>query len=132
VKPVIDTPEGSPAAGAALIGRVLPAIASGNCSKVAGDFPSTKTASSTRTPANCFGHDGTPLQKLLKQGIGSVKSLGGNARVEFFQVEVGPKGTPRTFVVELFKQKGALRIYGAFPGPVSKKAAKHAKAKKKH
>jgi hypothetical protein len=127
---VVGSPPAGSKRGSAIVGEVLGGIAAGSCAHIAGDLPIVKTTSSTRTPANCLGHTGTPLQTLLKRGFSAAKLLGGNARITFYSVGIGAKGKQRAFTALLIAEKGTPRFLGVYPGPVagSKSKSKSKKA----
>jgi hypothetical protein len=110
---IIGTHAPDPKQGEAVVARVLKAIAAGSCKSVAKDFPVFKSKTNKRKPANCFAYNGTPFQMLIKQGLGSARSTGGNARLAFYRVGLG-KNHAHQFTVILLTVTGTPRFRGAF------------------
>jgi hypothetical protein len=113
---------------AAMLARVLPALAKGSCTKVASDFLAPSPASVKRsaakprarrqraavpTAANCFGLTGTRFQKLLKEGMGSPVLLGANARVAFYRLDTGT-GLTHPYTLFVLAQDEAPILFRVF------------------
>lgn len=131
LRPTTRTRELDAAAGSQVLKRVLPAIAAGNCKSVASDFPVRKQSSPKRAAQNCFGEAIPALVKLLKGGIGTPASLGGNGQFQFWKVAIGAKKSPFLFVLIEQQRHPRYLLLSPFPGKLAGGAGAAGTTKKK-
>lgn len=137
---VVGTAPTTLAAGAAMLERVLPAIARGSCTAVAQDFLASTLKSAHApgpnapglpNPANCYHRNGSGLQRQLRLGGAMVSPIGGNSRLAFYRVATG-RGHGVQFLFSVVTGGGRPLLFSEYPLAVGGATAGRAKPRMRH